>query len=111
MALDGGRRGGGGGESSVEDLTRAITDDIRRMPGNSTCCDCGAPGSQSINQSINQCNVNVNFLILPHIQHLKANVLASAKTFTVTVDNQQTYGGVLGPHEGKKICMILRRTN
>uniref|UniRef100_A0AAY4DT84 Un-named sa1614 n=1 Tax=Denticeps clupeoides TaxID=299321 RepID=A0AAY4DT84_9TELE len=31
------------GENSVEDLTRAITDDIRRMPGNSTCCDCGAP--------------------------------------------------------------------
>ncbi|KAL0978833.1 hypothetical protein UPYG_G00176300 [Umbra pygmaea] len=31
------------GENSVEDLTRAITEDIRRMPGNSICCDCGAP--------------------------------------------------------------------
>ncbi|KAJ8259193.1 hypothetical protein COCON_G00182050 [Conger conger] len=31
------------GESSVEDLTKAITDDIRRMPGNQVCCDCGAP--------------------------------------------------------------------
>ncbi|XP_072571814.1 arf-GAP with SH3 domain, ANK repeat and PH domain-containing protein 1 [Paramormyrops kingsleyae] len=31
------------GENSVEDLTRAITADIRRMPGNSVCCDCGAP--------------------------------------------------------------------
>ncbi len=53
VALDGGRREGGGGESSVEDLTRAITDDIRRMPGNNNCCDCGAPGnlSQPVNQS------------------------------------------------------------
>lgn len=49
VALDGGRRGVGGGESSVEDLTRAITEDIRRMSGNNNCCDCGAPG---INQSI-----------------------------------------------------------
>ncbi|XP_072521549.1 arf-GAP with SH3 domain, ANK repeat and PH domain-containing protein 1 isoform X3 [Salminus brasiliensis] len=32
-----------GGESSVEDLTRAITEDILRMPGNNVCCDCGAP--------------------------------------------------------------------
>lgn len=32
------------GENSVEDLTRAISADIRRMPGNSVCCDCGAPG-------------------------------------------------------------------
>lgn len=48
VALDGGRRGGLG-ESSLEDLTRAITDDIKRMPGNNNCCDCGAPGnSQSI---------------------------------------------------------------
>lgn len=44
VALDGGRKGGGVGESSVEDLTRAITDDVIRMPGNNSCCDCGAPG-------------------------------------------------------------------
>ncbi|XP_024284032.1 arf-GAP with SH3 domain, ANK repeat and PH domain-containing protein 1 [Oncorhynchus tshawytscha] len=31
------------GDNSVEDLTRAITEDIRRMPGNNMCCDCGAP--------------------------------------------------------------------
>ncbi|KAI3369305.1 hypothetical protein L3Q82_007555 [Scortum barcoo] len=57
VALDGGRKGGGGGESSVEDLTRAITDDIRRMPGNSTCCDCGAPdpGWLSTNLGILTC--------------------------------------------------------
>lgn len=45
VALDGGRRGGEGVESSMEDLTRAITDDIRRMPGNNKCCDCGAAGN------------------------------------------------------------------
>lgn len=43
MALDGYSRAGES-QSSVEDLTRAITDDVRRMPGNSSCCDCGAPG-------------------------------------------------------------------
>ncbi|XP_029287069.1 LOW QUALITY PROTEIN: arf-GAP with SH3 domain, ANK repeat and PH domain-containing protein 2-like [Cottoperca gobio] len=57
MALDGGRKGGGSGESSVEDLTRAITDDIRRMPGNNSCCDCGAPdpGWLSTNLGILTC--------------------------------------------------------
>ncbi|XP_055364950.1 arf-GAP with SH3 domain, ANK repeat and PH domain-containing protein 2 isoform X3 [Betta splendens] len=57
VALDGGRRGGGPGESSVEDLTRAITDDIKRMPGNNSCCDCGAPdpGWLSTNLGILTC--------------------------------------------------------
>lgn len=34
------------GENSVEDLTRAITEDIRRIPGNNVCCDCGATGAK-----------------------------------------------------------------
>lgn len=34
------------GENSVEDLTRSITEDIRRMPGNNVCCDCGATGAK-----------------------------------------------------------------
>ncbi|KAI4827273.1 hypothetical protein KUCAC02_030682 [Chaenocephalus aceratus] len=56
-ALDGGFKGGGGGESSIEDLTRAITEDIRRMPGNNNCCDCGAPdpGWLSTNLGILTC--------------------------------------------------------
>lgn len=36
------------GESSVEDLTRAITDDILHMPGNNVCCDCSAPGTPNV---------------------------------------------------------------
>uniref|UniRef100_A0A8C1JQN0 Arf-GAP with SH3 domain, ANK repeat and PH domain-containing protein 3 n=1 Tax=Cyprinus carpio TaxID=7962 RepID=A0A8C1JQN0_CYPCA len=45
------------GENSVEDLTRAITEDIRRMPGNNVCCDCGAPDPSwiSINLGILTC--------------------------------------------------------
>ncbi|XP_041103977.1 arf-GAP with SH3 domain, ANK repeat and PH domain-containing protein 1-like isoform X2 [Polyodon spathula] len=31
------------GENSLEDLTKAIIDDVLRMPGNEVCCDCGAP--------------------------------------------------------------------
>lgn len=31
------------GENSLEDLTKAIIDDIQRLPGNEVCCDCGSP--------------------------------------------------------------------
>uniref|UniRef100_A0A8C4S2H3 ArfGAP with SH3 domain, ankyrin repeat and PH domain 1a n=1 Tax=Erpetoichthys calabaricus TaxID=27687 RepID=A0A8C4S2H3_ERPCA len=30
------------GEDSLEDLTKAIIEDVLRMPGNDVCCDCGA---------------------------------------------------------------------
>ncbi|XP_021272241.1 arf-GAP with SH3 domain, ANK repeat and PH domain-containing protein 1-like isoform X3 [Numida meleagris] len=33
----------GGGESSREELTRAIVEEVRNMPGNRDCCDCSAP--------------------------------------------------------------------
>ncbi|XP_061687448.1 arf-GAP with SH3 domain, ANK repeat and PH domain-containing protein 1 isoform X2 [Syngnathoides biaculeatus] len=53
-ALDGDGRGGGGG---LQELTRAIADDVRRMPGNDGCCDCGAPdpGWVSTNLGILTC--------------------------------------------------------
>ncbi|KAJ8277038.1 hypothetical protein GJAV_G00070780 [Gymnothorax javanicus] len=31
------------GEDSLEDLTKAIINDVLHMPGNEVCCDCGAP--------------------------------------------------------------------
>ncbi|XP_026062067.1 arf-GAP with SH3 domain, ANK repeat and PH domain-containing protein 1a isoform X4 [Carassius auratus] len=31
------------GDDSMEDLTKAIIEDVLRMPGNEVCCDCGAP--------------------------------------------------------------------
>ncbi|KAM3621723.1 uncharacterized protein V6R79_015144 [Siganus canaliculatus] len=52
MALDRGKRVGGGGESIVDELTRAITDDIRRMPGNNSCCDCGAPDPEWLSTNL-----------------------------------------------------------
>lgn len=32
------------GEDGLEDLTKAIIDDVLRIPGNEVCCDCGAAG-------------------------------------------------------------------
>lgn len=32
------------GENSLEDLTKAIIEDVQRMPGNDVCCDCGSSG-------------------------------------------------------------------
>lgn len=34
----------GGGESSQEELTQAIIQEVRGMPGNQECCDCSASG-------------------------------------------------------------------
>ncbi|KAM8966762.1 arf-GAP with SH3 domain, ANK repeat and PH domain-containing protein 1 isoform 1-T1 [Pelodytes ibericus] len=31
------------GESSLEDLTKAIIDDVQKSPGNDVCCDCRSP--------------------------------------------------------------------
>ena len=32
------------GESSLEELTKAIIEDVQRLPGNDVCCDCGSAG-------------------------------------------------------------------
>lgn len=32
------------GENSLEDLTKAIIEDVQRLPGNEVCCDCGSSG-------------------------------------------------------------------
>ncbi|KAM7090556.1 LOW QUALITY PROTEIN: arf-GAP with SH3 domain, ANK repeat and PH domain-containing protein 1-like [Ciconia maguari] len=47
----------GGGESSWEELTRAIIEEVRGMPGNRECCDCSAPDPSwlSINLGILIC--------------------------------------------------------
>ncbi|XP_074776090.1 arf-GAP with SH3 domain, ANK repeat and PH domain-containing protein 1-like [Athene noctua] len=36
-------KGQGGRESSWEELTQAIIEEVRGLPGNSECCDCSAP--------------------------------------------------------------------
>ncbi|XP_062337632.1 arf-GAP with SH3 domain, ANK repeat and PH domain-containing protein 1a isoform X3 [Osmerus eperlanus] len=40
MAFQGGQSSAG--EDTLEDLTKAIIEDVLRMPGNEHCCDCGA---------------------------------------------------------------------
>uniref|UniRef100_A0A8C7LCX6 ArfGAP with SH3 domain, ankyrin repeat and PH domain 1 n=1 Tax=Oncorhynchus kisutch TaxID=8019 RepID=A0A8C7LCX6_ONCKI len=37
-----GEEDGVGGEDGLEDLTKAIIEEVLRMPGNEVCCDCGA---------------------------------------------------------------------
>uniref|UniRef100_H2ZTH2 ArfGAP with SH3 domain, ankyrin repeat and PH domain 1 n=1 Tax=Latimeria chalumnae TaxID=7897 RepID=H2ZTH2_LATCH len=39
------------GENSLEDLTKAIIDDVQRTPGNEICCDCGATGVNWLSHS------------------------------------------------------------
>ncbi|XP_067402982.1 arf-GAP with SH3 domain, ANK repeat and PH domain-containing protein 2-like [Emydura macquarii macquarii] len=50
-------RAPGGRESSMEELTRAIIEEIKGMPGNSVCCDCSTPDPTwlSINLGILTC--------------------------------------------------------
>lgn len=38
----------GAGESSREELTRTIVEEVRNMPGNRECCDCLAPGENQL---------------------------------------------------------------
>ena len=41
-----GEQSAGAEEDGVQDLTKAIIEDVLRMPGNELCCDCGAQGTQ-----------------------------------------------------------------
>lgn len=44
-----------GGEDGLEDLTKAIIEDVLRMPGNEVCCDCGAAGVYHSSASLHIC--------------------------------------------------------
>lgn len=33
-----------GENNIIQDLTRAIVEEVKRMSGNDSCCDCGAAG-------------------------------------------------------------------
>lgn len=35
---------GGLGESGLQELTEFVITEVKNMPGNRQCCDCGAPG-------------------------------------------------------------------
>ena len=44
VAFQGGGAQSTAGDSSMEELTRSVIEEVLRMPGNDSCCDCGAPG-------------------------------------------------------------------
>lgn len=35
---------GSGADGSVQELTKLVISEVKNMPGNKQCCDCGAPG-------------------------------------------------------------------
>ena len=35
-------------QQSVKELTHNIIQEVRRLPGNGHCCDCGAPGEEVV---------------------------------------------------------------
>lgn len=38
-----------GENNIVQELTKAILGEVKRMTGNDVCCDCGAPGERLVN--------------------------------------------------------------
>ncbi|NWW52992.1 ASAP3 protein, partial [Pedionomus torquatus] len=39
----GGAAAGGGADGGVQELTKLVISEVKNMPGNKQCCDCGAP--------------------------------------------------------------------
>lgn len=54
-----------GENNIVQELTKAILGEVKRMTGNDVCCDCGAPSESQRwirrNLSLNSAQDNVNF--------------------------------------------------
>lgn len=40
----GGAAAGGGADGGLQELTKVVISEVKNMPGNKQCCDCGAPG-------------------------------------------------------------------
>lgn len=39
-------------DNRLQELTRAVIAEVKQMPGNEVCCDCGAPGMAILTSSI-----------------------------------------------------------
>lgn len=39
---------GGAADGGVQELTKLVIGEVKNMPGNKQCCDCGAPGRSGI---------------------------------------------------------------
>lgn len=47
----GGAAAGGGADGGVQELTKLVISEVKNMPGNKQCCDCGAPGRSGLGVS------------------------------------------------------------
>ncbi|NWX03321.1 ASAP1 protein, partial [Caloenas nicobarica] len=92
----------GGGESSQEELTQAIIQEVRGMPGNRECCDCSAPDPTwlSINLGILICiecsgihrEIGAN---LSRIQSLSLDKLATSELLVVKNIGNSGFNGIM----------------
>lgn len=64
-------------EDGLEDLTKAIIEDVLRMPGNEVCCDCGAAGVYRSCTSLHIC-----FYFLQKKKHLHRRLEAFVRGMT-----------------------------
>lgn len=44
--------GGGMAECGLQELTKHVISEVKNMPGNRHCCDCGAPGRLDATQTL-----------------------------------------------------------
>ncbi|XP_071671846.1 arf-GAP with SH3 domain, ANK repeat and PH domain-containing protein 1-like isoform X2 [Patagioenas fasciata] len=92
----------GGGESSREELTQAIIQEVRGMPGNRECCDCSAPDPTWL-------SINLGILIcvecsgihreigahLSRIQSLSLDRLATSELLVVRNIGNSGFNGIM----------------
>uniref|UniRef100_A0A8C4ZD93 ArfGAP with SH3 domain, ankyrin repeat and PH domain 1b n=1 Tax=Gadus morhua TaxID=8049 RepID=A0A8C4ZD93_GADMO len=52
VAFQGGGAQSTAGDSSMEELTRSVIEEVLRMPGNDSCCDCGAADPRWISTNL-----------------------------------------------------------
>ncbi|KAJ3596499.1 hypothetical protein NHX12_002906 [Muraenolepis orangiensis] len=52
VAFQGGGAQSSVGDSSMEELTRSVIEEVLRMPGNDSCCDCGAADPRWISTNL-----------------------------------------------------------
>jgi len=75
----------GGGEDGLDDLTKAIIEDVLRMPGNEVCCDCGASGVYCCRACVSTEAPRVHILLLLCAESTLSLVNARVSVFLFTL--------------------------